>query len=139
MIAFLNEIDLTSPTAGVFPTARVGATEAALDVLGALRHRHGAISLHHAGGCLDGIEPVCLAQGVLRIGTDDRCLGEIDGVPVYVCGPGSEDWEDRQFILDIVAGNSAGFSLIGATGKRFLTRSRPFAADDRRALGLPPI
>jgi uncharacterized protein (DUF779 family) len=138
MLGFLETIDMTSPTAGVNPAARVGATEAALDLLDMLRARHGAVCIHHAGGCTDGVEPVCLAQGVLQLGEDDRLLGEIDGVPVHVSGPRSESWDDHQFVLDVVKGQSAGFSLVGGMGLRFIARPRRFEAADRAMLGLPP-
>lgn len=139
MLDFLENMDFSNPIAGIFPAARVGATEAGLDLLGMLRHRHGAISLHHAGGCREGAEPICLAAGTLRIDEDDRLLGNLDGVAIYVSGPRSEIWEDRQFILDAIPGKSTGFSLVGDTGLRFLTRSRVFDVDARVALGLPPL
>jgi len=137
MPGFLETIDLDSPIAGVFPAARVGATEAALDLLEVLSRKHGRLSLHHAGPCVDGEEPICPRAGELRTTGDDRLLGEIDGTPVYVSGPHVDYWSDRQFILDAAKGHSTGFSLAGGSGWRFVTRARLFDEEDRAALGLP--
>lgn len=136
MSFLLNDFDLTDPLAGIQTTTRVGATEAALDLLGEVRARHGGVMFHHANGCLDGTAMVCLPMGELEIGEDDLQIGDIDGSPVYVSAKHRDTWEERQLLVDVIKGFGAMMSLDSGTGRRFFTRSRPFSDADRLSLGL---
>lgn len=49
MFVFLETIDMTTPTAKLYPDARVGATEAGPDLRNLLRARHGMISRRAKG------------------------------------------------------------------------------------------
>ncbi len=115
-------------------TERVIATEAALELIDLLKERHGAIMFHQSGGCCDGSSPMCYAQGDLLLGTQDVLLGEIGGSPFYMHKSQFEYWKHTQLIIDVVQGRGGMFSLEGVEGKRFLTRSRAFTAEELQEL-----
>jgi len=115
-------------------TERVIATEAALELIDLLKERHGAIMFHQSGGCCDGSSPMCYEQGDLLLGTQDVLLGEIGGSPFYMHKNQFEYWKHTQLIIDVVQGRGGMFSLEGVEGKRFLTRSRAFTAEELQEL-----
>lgn len=116
--------------------ARVTATPAALDMIAALRDRHGPLMFFQSGGCCDGSAPMCYPAGEFAISDTDVYLGNLDGTPFYMGREQFEYWEHTQLIIDVVEGNGGMFSLDNGTGKRFLTRSRLFS-DEELALLLP--
>ncbi|MFS4437675.1 DUF779 domain-containing protein [Paracoccaceae bacterium GXU_MW_L88] len=102
----------------------VTATDAALDLLRAIKARHGeALLFHQSGGCCDGSAPMCFAEGDYRLGSGDVKVGEIDGVPFYMNGDQFERWKHTDLIIDAIDGIGGMFSLDNGTGRRFLTRS----------------
>jgi uncharacterized protein (DUF779 family) len=106
--------------------ARVVATDAALQMLGQLRARHGPVMFFQSGGCCDGSAPMCYPLGEFAVSDSDVLLGELDGTPFYMGAEQFAYWEHTQLIIDVVAGNGGMFSLDNGTGQRFLTRSRLF-------------
>jgi uncharacterized protein (DUF779 family) len=58
----------------------------------------------------------------------------LDGEPFYMSRSQFEYWKHTQLILDVVPGRGGMFSLDGAEGVRFLTRSRVFADEEIHAL-----
>lgn len=117
--------------------ARVTATEAALDMIAALRSKHGPLMFFQSGGCCDGSAPMCYAAGEFSLSDTDVYLGNLDGTPFYMGLEQFEYWEHTQLIIDVVSGNGGMFSLDNGTGRRFLTRSRLFT-DEELALLNPP-
>ncbi|MDR3455751.1 MAG: DUF779 domain-containing protein [Rhodoferax sp.] len=113
---------------------RVTATDSALALIEKLRAKHGPLMFHQSGGCCDGSAPMCYPKDEFIIGDYDRLLGEIGGVPFYISGPQFEYWQHTQLIIDVVPGRGGMFSLGGAEGLRFLTRSRLFTDDEWRLL-----
>ena len=113
---------------------RVTATPAALELIAALRDRHGPLMFLQSGGCCDGSAPMCYPAGEFNVSDTDVHLGELDGVPFYMGCEQFACWEHTQLILDVVAGNGGMFSLDNGTGKRFLTRSRLFTDAELAAL-----
>ena len=109
---------------------RVTATPAALELITALRDRHGPLMFFQSGGCCDGSTPMCYPAGEFNISDTDVRLGELDGVPFYMGCEQFAYWEHTQLIIDVVPGNGGMFSLDNGTGKRFLTRSRLFSDDE---------
>jgi len=103
---------------------QVTATEAALALIRTLVQRHGPVMFHQSGGCCDGSAPMCFAAGEFQLGTHDRLLGCIGGMPFYISASQYEYWRHTQLIIDVVPGRGGMFSLEGPTGRRFLTRSR---------------
>lgn len=113
---------------------RVTATPAALELIAALRDRHGPLMFFQSGGCCDGSAPMCYPAGEFNISDTDVHLGELDGAPFYMGCEQFAYWEHTQLIIDVVAGNGGMFSLDNGTGKRFLTRSRLFTDAEVAAL-----
>jgi uncharacterized protein (DUF779 family) len=117
--------------------ARVVATDAALQMLGELRARHGPVMFFQSGGCCDGSAPMCYPLGEFAVSDSDVLLGELDGTPFYMGAEQFAYWEHTQLIIDVVAGNGGMFSLDNGTGRRFLTRSRLFT--DAESALLDPV
>jgi uncharacterized protein (DUF779 family) len=117
---------------------RVVATDAARDLIGQLRQRHGPVMFFQSGGCCDGSAPMCYPAGEFNISDTDVYLGNLDGAPFYMGLEQFAYWEHTQLIIDVVAGNGGMFSLDNGTGKRFLTRSRLFSDDELRVLHSQP-
>lgn len=113
---------------------RVCATEATLNLLAVLKKKHGSLMFHQSGGCCDGSSPMCYPEGELIIGGQDVLLGHIGDVPFYMHKNQFEYWKHTQLIIDVVEGRGGMFSLEGVEGKRFLTRSRAFTAEENEQL-----
>lgn len=109
---------------------RVVATDAALELIASLRKRHGPVMFHQSGGCCDGSSPMCYPDGDLIIGNQDILLGEIGDSPFYMHKNQYDYWKHTQIIIDVVNGRGGMFSLEGVEGKRFLSRSRAFTAEE---------
>ena len=109
---------------------RVVATDAALELIASLRERHGPVMFHQSGGCCDGSSPMCYPDGDLIIGNQDILLGEIGDSPFYMHKSQYDYWKHTQIIIDVVDGRGGMFSLEGVEGKRFLSRSRAFTAEE---------
>ncbi|HAT34018.1 MAG TPA: DUF779 domain-containing protein [Janthinobacterium sp.] len=118
--------------------ARVIATAQALEMLAALRAKHGPLMFFQSGGCCDGSSPMCYAAGEFNLSDSDVYLGDLEGTPFYMGKEQFAYWEHTQLIIDVVAGNGGMFSLDNGTGKRFLTRSRLFSDAENLTLGAQP-
>ena len=105
---------------------QVTATSAAVELIGRLRAKHGAVLFHQSGGCCDGSSPMCYPQADFIVGDRDVRLGEIGGAPFYISPSQFEYWKHTQLIIDVVEGRGGMFSLENGEGVRFLTRSRLF-------------
>lgn len=116
---------------------RVLATDAALELIHALRADHGPILFHQSGGCCDGSSPMCYPQNEFLIGDGDVLMGEIGGAPFYMSRPQFEYWKHTQLIIDVVPGRGGMFSLDNGRDVRFLTRSRVFT--EQEFLALPTL
>lgn len=117
---------------------RVIATEQALELIKQLQTEHGEIMFHQSGGCCDNSAANCYLPTDLTIGAYDVKLGEVGGVPFYIGKLQYEYWQHTQLILDVIEGNGGTFSLEGATGKAFHTRSRLFT-DNEWAVIAPQV
>ncbi|TQS71873.1 DUF779 domain-containing protein [Ornithinibacillus gellani] len=113
---------------------RVIATDATLALMETLKAIHGPLMFHQSGGCCDGSSPMCYPLGEFRTGESDILLGEIGGAPFYMAKDQYEYWKHTQLIIDVVDGRGGMFSLEGPEGKRFLTRSRVFTAEEIKQL-----
>src|ERR1043165_9683984 len=109
---------------------RVLATEAALDLIGMLKDRHGPLMFHQSGGCCDGSAPMCYLAGEFRTGASDVLLADLtveevaEPVPFWMSKSQYEVWSHTRLIVDVVEGRGSGFSLEAPEGVRFLIRSR---------------
>lgn len=115
---------------------KVSVTPKAAALIRELQEAHGALMFHQSGGCCDGSAPMCYLQGEFKTGATDVYLGEIEGCPVYIGKAQYDAWAHTHLIIDLVEGRGSGFSLEAPRGVRFLTRSRVFTREERRALGL---
>jgi uncharacterized protein (DUF779 family) len=113
---------------------RVTATPEALALIERLKAEHGELMFHQSGGCCDGSSPMCFQRGELMVGPSDVRLGEIGGCPFYMSAAQFEHWQHTHLTIDVVSGRGGMFSLEGATGQRFLTRSRLFTQEERSRL-----
>lgn len=113
---------------------RVIATDAALELIKFLENKHGKLMFHQSGGCCDGSSPMCYPDGDLILGDQDVLLGIIGGAPFYMHKNQFDYWKHTQLIIDVVEGRGGMFSLEGVEGKRFLTRSRAFTAEENKQL-----
>ena len=116
------------------PPPRVIATPAALALLGEIVAEHGPVLFHQSGGCCDGSSPMCYPVAEFLLGDEDVLLGQVGAMPVYIGGRQFAVWKHTQLILDAVNGRGGMFSLDNGRERRFLTRSRTFAADELAAL-----
>ena len=110
--------------------SRVVGTDAALQMIEALRDKHGPLMFFQSGGCCDGSTPMCFPAGEFDLSDTDVYLGNLAGAPFYMGLEQFAYWEHTQLIIDVVAGNGGMFSLDNGTGRRFLTRSRLFTDEE---------
>lgn len=110
--------------------SRVVGTDAALQMIEALRDKHGPLMFFQSCGCCDGSTPMCFPAGEFDLSDTDVYLGNLAGAPFYMGLEQFAYWEHTQLIIDVVAGNGGMFSLDNGTGRRFLTRSRLFTDEE---------
>jgi uncharacterized protein (DUF779 family) len=110
--------------------SRIKATEKALELIATLQRLHGPLMFHQSGGCCDGSQPMCFADGELITGDSDVCLGEIAGCNFYMSKDQFEYWKHTQLTLDVTPGRGSSFSLEIPLGVRFFIRSRIFTEQE---------
>lgn len=115
-------------------TARVTATEKAIELIETLKEKHGPLMFHQSGGCCDGSQPMCFSAGEFKTGNSDVYLGEISGCPFFMSRDQFEYWMHTQLIIDVTPGRGSSFSLEIPLGVRFLTRSRVFSEKELEEL-----
>jgi uncharacterized protein (DUF779 family) len=113
---------------------KVIATDAALALIAELKLEHGELMFHQSGGCCDNSAANCYLPTDLTIGPGDVYLGHIGGCPFYMSVSQYESWKHTQLIIDVIDGHGGTFSLEGASGKAFHTRSRVFTAEELDSL-----
>ncbi len=101
----------------------VHATPAAVETIGRLREKHGAIVFHQSGGCCDGSAAMCLTAAELPPGPNDVEIGTIADVPFLIDADQYERWGRPDFEIDVASGAAESFSLEGAEGVHFISRS----------------
>lgn len=115
-------------------TARVVATEKAIELIKTLKEKHGPLMFHQSGGCCDGSQPMCFPTDEFKTGNSDVYLGEISDCPFFMDRDQFEYWKHTQLIIDVTPGRGSSFSLEIPLGVRFLTRSRMFAEEEVEGL-----
>ncbi len=113
---------------------RIISTESADELINRLREKNGQLMFHQSGGCCDGSQPMCFAEGEFKTGSSDVCLGVVNGCRFYMSADQWEYWKHTQLILDVTPGRGSSFSLEIPLGVRFLTRSRVFTAEELQQL-----
>jgi uncharacterized protein len=109
---------------------RVLATEKAIELINKLKKIHGDLMFHQSGGCCDGSQPMCFAEGEFRIGGSDVCLGEVAGCKFYMNADQFEYWKHTQLTLDVTPGRGSSFSLEIPLGVRFYIQSKIFTEEE---------
>jgi uncharacterized protein len=113
---------------------RIISTEKANELIKRIWKVHGPLMFHQSGGCCDGSQPMCFADGEFRTGGSDVCLGVVCGCRFYMSADQFEYWKHIQLILDVTPGRGSSFSLEIPVGVRFLTRGRVFSAEELKEL-----
>ena len=106
---------------------RVITTEKADELIKKLKELHGPLMFHQSGGCCDGSQPMCFAEGEFITGGSDVCLGLVRDCLFYMSRDQFEYWKHTQLILDVTPGRGSSFSLEIPLGVRFYIRSRIFS------------
>jgi uncharacterized protein (DUF779 family) len=110
--------------------SRVDITPAAAEVVARLKSQHGPLMFHQSGGCCDGSQPMCFAEGEFRVGGSDVLIGNIEGCPFYMNEAQFEYWKHTHLTIDITPGRGSSFSLEIPLGLRFIVQSRLFTEDE---------
>ncbi len=119
---------------------KVIATPAALELIAVLKTRYGPdLMFHQSGGCCDNSAANCYLPGEITMGAGDVYLGDIGGSPFYIGLAQYEYWKHTQLIIDVIDGTGGTFSLEGAEGKAFHTRSRVFTEAELAELALEEV
>ncbi len=113
---------------------RVKITDSAIDVIDALKEKHGELMFHQSGGCCDGSSPMCFEKGELMINETDVWLGNIHGCNFYMSSDQFEYWKHTQLTVDVVEGRGASFSLEIPMGIRFVIKSRIYSESEMNKL-----
>lgn len=109
---------------------RVVATPDALALIEELKVQYGELMFHQSGGCCDNSAANCYLLGEITMGPGDVLLGTIGGCDFYMSKTQYATWRHTQLIIDVIEGHGGTFSLEGASGKAFHTRSRVFTPDE---------
>jgi uncharacterized protein (DUF779 family) len=115
-------------------TMRIISTEKADALIDKLTTMHGPLMFHQSGGCCDGSQPMCFAEGEFKTGGSDVCLGIVHGCRFYMSRDQFEYWKHTQLVLDVTPGRGSSFSLEIPLGVRFHIRSRIFTDEEMEAL-----
>ncbi len=125
-------------TSNVAALGRVGVTDDARKVIEQLKKAHGPLMFHLSGGCCDGSAPMCFQVGEFKLGGVDEKVGEIVGCEFWMDREQLRRWEHTQWIVDVVPGRGASFSLEIPLGVRFLIRSSLCVVRTEGEPGGPP-
>lgn len=115
-------------------TMRIISTGEADALINRLKTIHGPLMFHQSGGCCDGSQPMCFAEGEFKTGGSDVCLGMVNGCRFYMSRDQFEYWKHTQLMLDVTPGRGSSFSLEIPLGVRFHIRSRVFTDEELAAL-----
>jgi uncharacterized protein (DUF779 family) len=116
---------------------RVLVTDKAKAIIARLKAEYGELMFHQSGGCCEGSYPHCFEKGGFLIGSNDVCIGEIEGCNFYMAGDQFAYWQHTQLTLDAMEGRAASFSLESTLDVGFLIQSRLFT--DGELMDLEPI
>jgi uncharacterized protein (DUF779 family) len=107
---------------------RVSVSEAARELIQELKAVNGPIMFHLSGGCCDGSAPMCFKVGEFKLGAVDEKVGEIVGCEFWMDREQLKLWAHTRWMVDVVPGRGASFSLEAPLNRRFLIRSSLCAA-----------
>lgn len=114
--------------------SRVLISPEAAEVVQELKERFGELMFHQSGGCCDGSSPMCFEKGDFKVGSNDVCLGLIEGCEFWMSQDQFDYWKHTQLTVDVVDGRGSSFSLEIPMGKRFVIKSRLYTEDEQSQL-----
>lgn len=103
---------------------KIIATDAAMEIIDALKARYGELMFYMSGGCCEGSQPMCFEKGEFNPGSNSVLIGEVAGCEFYLSPEQHRYYEHSQLILDAQPGMGGGFSLEAIFGMAFLVTSR---------------
>lgn len=113
---------------------RVEATPAAKQVISKLKEEYGELMFHQSGGCCEGSYPHCFEKGGFLVGSNDVCIGEVEGCRFYMAGDQFDYWKHTHITLDAMPGRAASFSLESTLDVGFIIDSRLFTEHELQNL-----
>lgn len=113
---------------------RVEATPAAKQVISKLKEEYGELMFHQSGGCCEGSYPHCFEKGGFLVGSNDVCIGEVEGCRFYMAGDQFDYWKHTHITLDAMPGRAASFSLESTLDVGFIIDSRLFTEQELQNL-----
>lgn len=116
----------------MFP--RISVTEKAAGLIAHLKIQYGPLMFHQSGGCCDGSQPMCFPMGEFRLGSQDVCLGVIEGCDFWMSADQFEYWRHTHLTIEVVEGRGSSFSLEIPLGYRFMVQSRLFLPEEEANL-----
>lgn len=84
----------------------------------------GELVLYQSPLHCDGFSPLCLTAGEWRRTHNDRLLGHLAGVPLWVSAGAASYWAGCTLVLDIAAGEAPAHSLEHGSGHHFVLRTQ---------------
>ena len=102
---------------------KLNVTPEASKIIGHLRKAHGTIVFYQDRGCATGSSLICYQPKDFLLGHNDVLLGKVEDCDFYLSKGKFSDWKDASLTLDIVKGQSSGFSLEVPMGVRFITKA----------------
>lgn len=113
---------------------RIAVTQSAKEIIQKLKEEYGELMFHQSGGCCEGSYPHCFEKGGFLVGSNDICIGEIEGCKFYMASDQFEYWKHTHLTLDVIAGRAASFSLESILDMGFIIQSRLFTEDELKQL-----
>lgn len=111
-------------------TKRIAVTNKASETIQKLQEMYGELMFHQSGGCCEGSYPHCFEKGGFLVGSNDICIGEIEGCKFYMAADQFEYWKHTHLTLDVITGRAASFSLESTLDMGFIIQSRLFTAEE---------
>src|SRR5690625_3978516 len=102
---------------------KISATQAAQDVIKTLQEQHGDLIMIHSEGSCEQTSPVCMKADDFYLGSQDKNIGDVMGVPYYMHTSNHSYWEHLQIIIDVTEGIGNSYSLESTENKSFMIRS----------------
>ena len=115
-------------------TARISATQSALDLIKTLTLQYGPIIFYQSGGCCEGSGPLCMPANEFRVSPSDVKLGVLEGAIFYMGHSHYQFCVNTHTILDAMPGSSGSFSIDCGTGMAFITRARLYTDEELELL-----
>ena len=102
---------------------KISATQTAQYVINTLQEQHGNLIMVHSEGCCEGTSPLLMKADDFYLGSQDKKIGDVMGVPYYMHTSNHSYWKHLKIIIDVTEGIGNSFSLESTENKSFIIRS----------------